>query len=365
MNVGGPAVLLSELIRNLPPENFEHILITGTCLENEIDYLDSHPLNSEVIYIHDIKRSILPLKDISSIFKLIKILRQINPDIVHTHTSKAGVLGRIAAKIAVPKAKILHTYHGHVLFGYFPKWKTSLIAYIERFLARLTNRLIAVAVKVQNDLENAGIGNAEKWLVIRPGLEVPPALNARKCREFFGIPEEKTVICWIGRFTGIKNPLLAIKAIEALPSSLREDSVLLMVGSGELFEECHAYAIAKRLPVIFTGWINDISPVLFAGDILLMTSTNEGMPVVIVEAALRGLPTVSTNVGGVSEFIKDGVTGWLINQPETELASVLKLVEDKGLYKKICDSSLKSARENYEIGRMVTDHLALYRSILL
>jgi len=362
MNVGGPAVLLSELIKNLPPEEFEHTLITGTCLDNEIDYLDSHPLDSEVIYIDEIKRSVLPLNDMKSFFKLIRILRALNPDIVHTHTSKAGVLGRLAAKVASPKAKIIHTYHGHLLYGYFPKWKTSLIVQLEKFLGLFSDRLVAVTKQVRDDLQDVGIGQANKWLVIRPGLAMPPLPDRAACKAALGIPDDKFVISWIGRFTGIKDPKLALEAISELPQEILGKIEFVMAGSGELLEESQGYAKQLNLPVTFTGWINDINPVLGASDLLFMSSKNEGMPVVIVEAALRKVPTLSTDVGGVKEFIEDNKTGWLSKQKSEDIASHLASIIDGYLNSMVPNRAYDLAKTEFGLANMTANHESLYSS---
>ena len=362
MNVGGPAVLLSELIKNLPQEEFEHTLITGTCLDNEIDYLDSHPLDSDVIYIDEIKRSILPINDIKSFFKLIRVLRRLNPDIVHTHTSKAGVLGRLAAKVAVPTSKIIHTYHGHLLYGYFPKWKTFLIVQLEKFLGSFSDRLVAVTKQVREDLQGAGIGKANQWLVIRPGLELTPLPDRAAYKKTLGINADKFVISWIGRFTGIKNPKLALEAISKLPLGVLEKVAFVMTGSGELLEESQSYARQMNLPITFTGWITDINPILGASDLLFMSSKNEGMPVVIVEAALRKVPTLSTNVGGVKEFIKDNETGWLSRQVAEDIATHIASIFNGYSRSLVPAKAYELARAEFGIANMTANHRSLYNS---
>jgi glycosyltransferase involved in cell wall biosynthesis len=362
MNVGGPAVLLSELIKSLPTEQFEHTLITGTCLENEIDYLDSHPLESDVIYINEIKRSLLPLNDVKSFIKLIKVLSVLKPDIVHTHTSKAGVLGRLAAKIAVPKAKIIHTYHGHLLYGYFPKWKTRFIILLEKFLGSFTDRLVAVTRQVRNDLQGVGIGKSDNWTVIRPGLEFPPLPNRTKYKKAHGISSDKFVICWIGRFTAIKNPKLALEAISKLPSEVLEKISFVMAGSGELLEESKCYAKQLKIPVTFTGWISDINPVLGTSDLLFLSSKNEGMPVVIIEAALRKVPTLSTDVGGVREFIEDNITGWLSQQDSASIATNIASIIQFYSTSSVPALAYEFAKREFGIVNMTSNHIKLYMS---
>ena len=246
MNVGGPAVLISELLTNLPPVEFKHTLITGHCEANEIDFLENHHLESEVIYLDKVQRSLLPIKDLRSFFELYVLLKKLNPDVVHTHTSKAGVLGRLAAKLAVPGALIIHTYHGHLLYGYFSPLITKMIIFLERMLSQISNVLIAVTQQVRDDLLNAGIGSANKWIVIRPGLSIPSTLPKAIFRKKFDIPDSTFVIAWIGRFTDIKDPMLALRTIEKLPTAIRSNVQLIMAGDGELLTKCRQYADQKQ-----------------------------------------------------------------------------------------------------------------------
>ena len=363
MNVGGPAVLISELVDHLPADDFSHILITGVCQNNEIDFLDSHQLNSEIIYISDVGRSLLPMADLKSFIILVKLLKQIKPQIVHTHTSKAGVLGRIAVKIAFPRAQVVDTYHGHLLYGYFPRWKTNLIVKLERFLARITTRYIAVTGQVKMDLSRVGIGPDEKWRVIHPGVRPATTLSKRESRRIIGVPEDKVIISWIGRFTDIKNPMLAIRVVEAIED--KSGLHFVMAGAGELLYECKAYAQERNLPVTFLGWVTDVNPVLSASDLLFMTSRNEGMPVVIVESALKGVPLVTTNVGGVAEFVSNGVTGWLVDQDVEEISlKVSELANGAELIKSVGLNAKKLAENDFSVSKFVEEHVKLYREIL-
>ena len=362
MNVGGPAVLLSELIRRLPSDQFSHTLITGRCLDNEIDFLDAHPLDSKVIYVDDIQRSILPIADIRSLIRLVRILRNENPNIVHTHTSKAGVIGRIASRIANPQIIVIHTFHGHLLYGYFSKFKTRLIVILEIVLAKITNVFVAVTEQVKLDLIGVGIGTNSKWAIIHPGVSASRYLSKQDARDLLKIGNNKFVYSWIGRFTDIKNPMLAIQAFENIEN--KSELYFLMAGDGELLEECMSYARARNLPINFLGWITDINPILSASDFVLMTSRNEGMPVVIVESALKGVPVLTTDVGGVTEFVADGVTGWLIEQ-NAELISqkISGLIKNIGLIEPIGKNAQRFANNEFSVEMFVDEHVSLYNEV--
>lgn len=359
MNVGGPAVILSELIRNLPFDQFQHTLVTGRCQVNEIDYLADHPLDSEVIYIDEIGRSILPTADLKSFFKLIKELKRLQPDVVHTHTSKAGALGRLAAKIAVPKAKIIHTYHGHLLYGYFPNWKTSLVIQLEKLLSKITYKFIGVTSQVKIDLIEVGIGPSNKWVVIPPGVNPGKEISKSAARESMQLDQDKFVVAWIGRFTAIKNPMLALMSLQNM-SEIKQLK-LVMAGAGELLEDCRKYATDKGLDVDFLGWVSDVNSLLSSCDLLLLTSRNEGMPVVVVEAAYKGVPTISTDVGGVSDFITDQETGFLVSSNAESVSSELnRILSDNSLLLETGLGAFRKAEINYTVKKMVSDHIELY-----
>jgi len=362
MNVGGPAILLAELVDGLPKTQFEHTLVTGRCESNEVDYLDGHQLDADVIYLDKVQRSLLPLSDIRSFFELLKLIRKLRPNIIHTHTSKAGVLGRMAGKIAAPKAKVIHTFHGHLLYGYFSPFKTKLIVVLEKFLSTITDDLVAVTRQVQDDLLEAGIGKGNNWHVIRPGLANPVHLSKIESRKKIGTRDDSFSIAWIGRFTDIKNPLLAIQSLEKLLPDQLSRVQLTMAGDGELLQACRDYVSKRNLPVNFLGWCNDISPLLFASDLLLMSSKNEGLPVVIVEAALRGVPTLSTAVGGVGEFIQNRVSGYLVQNSDGLTASLQGVLSDEAERAEIARNAMVLASTEFSRELFIAKHVDLYKA---
>jgi len=358
MNVGGPAVLLGELIPALPPESIEHILITGRCEASEIDYIDLHPVQSEVIYIDQVGRSVLLVNDFVAFLKLVKILWSLKPDVIHTHTSKAGVLGRLAGKLVSPRSKIIHTFHGHLLYGYFSPSKTKIIILLEKYLAAISDLLITVTHQVQQDLLNAKIGVNNKWLLIRPGVSKPKVIQKELAKRNYGIPVNRPMIAWIGRFTSIKDPLGAICAFQELSKTF--DATLVMAGDGELFSDCSKYIDKHNLDVKLLGWIADVNELLSASDLLLMTSLNEGMPVVIVEAAMHKVPTISTNVGGVNEFIKDVETGFMMPLHSNYSEFLAKAITNPELTKSVGLGAYNLATQNFSKANFVQQHVDVY-----
>lgn len=359
MNVGGPATLLGGFDQHLDKSKFIHTLITGSVHEGEIDYLDSHEFYSEVIRIRQMKRSIFLLNDLFSFIRLRKILKQINPDIVHTHTSKAGVLGRLAVITLSGRIKIVHTYHGHLLYGYFKKYKVRIFTLIEKILGYFSSALIAVAKSVASDLRDVGIGRNARWEIIPPGIEL-------YAPEIKPVQSEKVLrVTWIGRFTEIKNPKLALLAFDMIEPTTRNHYRFTMVGDGELLDASKSFARERSLEVSFPGWATDVDEFLRDSDLLIMTSENEGMPVVIIEAAKWEVPCLSTNVGGVTEFIKPDMTGFLTNGTAHDLANALqKLENDRDLLNRAGVRAREQAINGFSIKGYARKHEVLYSRLM-
>jgi len=362
MNLGGPAKLLVDFINHIPEDEFEHILITGRCEPDETDILDNHKIKSQVIYLDDVKRSIFLLKDLKAFIKLYFILLKLKPTIVHTHLSKAGVLGRIAARISNPKIILIHTFHGHLLYGYFNKFKVSLIVVLEIFLSSFTNTLIAVSRDVIERYHNLGIGRKSKWEVINPGIRNLTKIDrgvqnkARSDNNTFNI-------IWIGRFAEIKNPRLALEVLSILQNSSDFSFHLTMVGDGKLFNDCKNIAQNKNLKVHFTGWKEDVSQELSQADLLLFTSENEGFGMVAVEAALEGILVLSTNSGGITDFIRHKVTGIIVDQNPNEFAkAILEICAANKEFSEIVTNARALAISDFSADVYVEKHLKLYRS---
>jgi glycosyltransferase involved in cell wall biosynthesis len=286
-------------------------------------------------------------------------LRKIKPDIIHTHTSKAGLVGRIAARIASPHSIVLHTFHGHLLYGYFSPLKTRSVVFFEKFLVKFTDVLIAVSSQIETDLKNVGIGLDGRWEIIHPGV------NKVERHPFLATRENYKEFLWIGRFTDIKNPILAIDIIKSLGDVNESQIRLIMVGDGELLSEMKSIAVEQKLPIEFAGWQTDIYPYLKRVDALLLTSKNEGLPIVMLEAASMGIPTFSTDVGGVKEFIEDGSSGFLIkNTPDEAAEYILRIILDVGLMTDVSAGAFKKYNSGFSMDYFVKSHFQLYKSLI-
>ncbi|ASY25824.1 glycosyltransferase [Candidatus Planktophila lacus] len=363
MNVGGPAVIVAELMRGLDKNQFEQILVTGYCDENEADYLDTVAKDIKATRIAGLGRSVSLIADLKAFFGLVSLIRKYKPDVIHTHTAKAGVLGRLASLLAGRGAVRVHTFHGHLLHGYFSSALTKLVILIEKFFAARTSVLIAIGSKVKEDLLAAGIGRANKYRVFFPGLPAPKTGSKAAAQSALGISSEVLYCTFVGRLTQIKRPdrLLDVAAECKLRGI---DLRFLVAGEGELFESSKQRALKDQLNVTFFGWRSDIDQIFASSDIAILTSDNEGIPLTLIQAAQAGLPIVATNVGSISDIVINESTGYLTSTTATEMADAIeKLVRDPQLRQMMGAAGKAHAERYFSLDRMIKDHSDLYRSL--
>ena len=360
MNVGGPAVLVADLMRNLDDERFSTVLVTGYCDENELDYLEQVAQDVAAVRIPGLGRSVSPLKDLGAFFLLIKAIKQFKPDVIHTHTAKAGFLGRLAGLIARPQARRVHTFHGHLLHGYFGSSKTRLIILLEKLLGLITDRFIAIGNVVKKDLVRVGIAQDSKFEMIYPGLQDLDKYPKTDARATLELDQNKKFLVFVGRLTTIKRPDRLIDLARTLKDNYPE-CWLLIAGAGELLEILSAQAQREELPVTFLGWRNDIGMILSASDIAVLCSDNEGIPLTLIQASQAGLPIVSTDVGSVSDIVVDGTTG-LLTQVSSKglIEGVSVLLEDPVRCERFGKAGQERAQEFFSSRAMVEHHERLY-----
>jgi glycosyltransferase involved in cell wall biosynthesis len=360
MNVGGPAVIVAELMRGLDKGQFEQVLITGYCDETEADYLDEVATDISATRIAGLGRSVSPLADLKAFFGLIKTIKTFKPDVIHTHTAKAGVLGRLASIMAGRGATRIHTFHGHLLHGYFSGWKTSQVIGIEKFLAKRTHFLVAIGNEVKQDLLSAGIGSPAQYKVFFPGLPEPRTASKAEIRKNLELDATAIYCTFVGRLTQIKRPDRLLDVAAAMVK--REvDIHFLVAGEGELFESSKARAAAEALPVTFLGWRKDIDDLFAASDIAILTSDNEGIPLTLIQAAQAGLPIIAPKVGSISDIVENDVTGFLTSPAPGAMASALSaLATDENLRIQLGGAGKKRASELFSLERMLRDHTEIY-----
>ena len=364
MNVGGPAIQITGLMRNLPVETFEQKLVTGFCDKNEIDYLEVNELNVTRTKVDGFGRSVNLFSDLKVLLAIRKEIKAFNPDIIHTHTAKAGFLGRIASLLTLKRQIRVHTFHGHLLHGYFGKFKTSLVILAERLLARFTDKLVAVGSQVRDELLVVKIGSFEKFKVIGPGLEIGKLPERLSSLKSFGLVEDKFIVTWIGRAVPVKAPHRILEiATECEFRGLRVQFVI--VGEGPLLSDLKSLAKEKELPVTFLGWQSDIEQILSFSDLVLLTSENEGTPVALIQAQMAGVPVLTTDVGSASEVLKNNQSGFCLKYSVRDFADKIELLATKIEMKSSFGAIGKAhARDNFSINRLVSDHAELYRELI-
>ena len=364
MNVGGPAVQVSGLMRSLNAAEFEHRLFTGFCSEDEADYLDTVATDVTAVRIEGFGRRVSMGGDIRAFISLVKEIRTFKPHVIHTHTAKAGFLGRLASLVSLQNSVRVHTFHGHLLTGYFGSFKRTLIVIAEKSLAFVTRQLLAVGDKVRQDLLEAGIGSKEKFGLMPPGLAIGNLPPKNDALTFFGLKNERLQCAFIGRVTQIKRPDRFLDVV----SEIKKRNICLdffIAGDGELLEVCRERIIAEKLPVKVLGWQSNIEKVLSAADIVVLTSDNEGTPLSLIQAGMAGLPVVSTNVGSVPDVVLDNVTGLITSLDVQEIADALeKLVSDKALRAQLGIAAYEFTLANFGVQRLVQDHEVLYKKLM-
>ena len=364
MNVGGPAVQVSGLMRGFSSIDFDHRLYTGFCAADEADYLDTVATDVKATRIQGFGRRVSLGGDIKAFVSLIKEIRSFKPHVIHTHTAKAGFLGRIASIVSLQPSIRVHTFHGHLLNGYFGAFKRRLVIIAEQVLAMFTHQLLAVGDKVRQDLLAVGIGNSKKFGLMPPGLEIGQLPNKKDSQESYGLSTATLQCAYVGRVTQIKRPDRFLDVV----SEIRKRGVQLeffMAGDGELLDIYRERIASEQLPVKVLGWQSNIEKVLAAADLVVLTSDNEGTPLSLIQAGMAGLPVVTTRVGSVPEVVLDGTTGIITSLDVQEIAHAIeKLVNGSDLRDQLGTAAKAFTLANFGVKRLVHDHEELYKELL-
>jgi glycosyltransferase involved in cell wall biosynthesis len=373
LNVGGPALHVTYLARGLADRGYETTLVAGDVGRGEESMaFVAEEAGVEVVPLRGLSRELSPVHDAVAAWRLARIIRRLRPDVVHTHTAKAGAVGRAAAVLAGPRRPVVvHTFHGHVLRGYFGDVGTRVFRAIETILARATDRLIAVSPEVRDELVALGVAPKEKFSVVRLGIELEPRVSfagdASEVRRRHGIAPEKFVVGWFGRMTSVKrtDDLLTTLA------GVRErgiDALLLFVGDGDdrerLEQRAHDLGVARSC--LFLGYQEDVAPWYAVCDAVILTSASEGTPVTIIEALAAGRAVVATRVGGVPDVVEEGETGFLVRPGDTHaLAERLEILARNPERRAAMGAAGRErVLRRYAVDRLVDDIDALYRALL-
>ncbi len=408
LDKGGSSENVLLTCQNLDKNKYEPVLIYGLSQSTE------NKLPIKNYRVEQLVREISPLKDIIAFLKIYKIIKKEKPDIVHTHSSKAGFIGRwsawfynffsVVSHHSSVITKIVHTPHGHVFYGYFGKIKSMFFLLLEKITVKITDKLVALTEGEKNESLKFGVGKPNQWVVVHSGVNNPPVSPFRKGgleRDFnkgglegdfnkmgirkkdFGIPESAIVIGTVARLEPVKGVKYFIDAIKIIVAQFIEQNNMpdksgnykfLIVGDGSerkiLEKEIEKSGLKDK--VIFTGMRDDVLDLISIMDIYVQPSLNEGMGKTLVQASLFSKPIIATKVQGIPDVVIDGKTGLLVlpARPDLLAEAIVKLIKDENLRKKIGENAYQYVNEKidgysrFSIERMIFLLEELYKSIL-
>jgi glycosyltransferase involved in cell wall biosynthesis len=370
LNIGGPAIHSTLLTSRLPAAVYESILVTGAEDAAEGNYLDLHGQTLDVVSVPELGREI-GWRDATALRKLMGVIRRFRPHIVHTHTAKAGTLGRVAATLCrVPI--VVHTYHGHVLKGYFSPAKTRVFVEIERWLAKASTRLLTVTDRVRDDLLEKRIGTPDQYQVVPLGLPLDPfaVAEARRgeLRRELGLTPETPLVGIVARLVPIKAHEVFLDAA-SIVAQRHPTCRFVIVGDGERRAELEACSARLGLGdrTLFLGWRGDLDRIYADLDAVVLTSRNEGSPVALIEAMAAARPVVSTSVGGVPDIVHHEENGLLA--PDGDAAQVavqtIRVLEDPALARQLGAAGRDYALPRFAAARLLDDVHGLYQRLLM
>ncbi|MDY6989131.1 MAG: glycosyltransferase family 4 protein [Thermodesulfobacteriota bacterium] len=357
---------------------YELILVHGPSLESRMTHWEKQSVHGrikiaeergvKVISMPSLVRRIDPLQDLRALFSLWRLFVREEPHIVHTHTSKAGILGRLAAKMAgVPY--IVHTPHGHVFYGHFGPLASKLFLVIERLMATITDRMVALTEVEKEDYMAFSVCSRKKLHTIHSGVDIAPYVGAHvqveDKKRALGLDPNALVVGTVGWLLPIKGPMYLLRAMKGLWQS-HPHTMLVYVGKGDmeqvLKEEARLMGGSDR--VLFLGWRDDIPEIMQCLDVFVLPSLNEGMGRVLVEAMAAGKPVVASRVGGILDLVKDGLNGFLVEpgNPGALCDAIRKLLSDKRLRANMGRQGRNRAKD-FTVGEMIEKIDGLYTSV--
>ena len=362
-SAGKQAILITD---GLNRDLYDTLLVTGTCEDNEVDMTRwAKEKDIRHVIIPEMKREIRLHLDFIAFVKLFIMFVRERPDVVHTRTAKAGCLGRIAARLAFVPV-VIHTFDGHVFNGYFGKHKTALILWVERFLARITDRIIAISNSQKTELMHyLRINNPEKIHVAHIGFdfrEFKPLGNGELRREL-NCSDDDLLVGYIGRFAPIKRIdrlILAFqKVIERIPKAK-----LVIAGGGELKSEMEEMVSSLNLQdkIFFLGVQDDVEKIYSGVNMVALSSDNEGTPAVLIEALAYGKPVVSTCVGGIPDVVSNGESGILAkaNGPDELADSIIQMLSDADMRNKMGRMGMQEVRRKFSLENLIENLDKIY-----
>jgi len=359
-------------------DKYEMVLVHGASLESGMTDLEKQIVvdgvekakkkGVKVITLPSLVRSIRPIKDFKALFALTWLIFEEKPGIVHTHSSKGGILGRLAAKwCGVPH--IIHTPHGHVFYGHFGRLASKIFLWIERAFSKFTDRMVALTNGEKDDYIKMSACPPEKLLTIHSGVDIRQFIqsngNTAEKRRSLGLGQKEAVIGFVGWLLPIKGPDYLLKAMDYIWPE-QPETVLVMVGKGELDVDLRAEALRKNVngKVKFLGWREDINELMPVFDMLVLPSLNEGMGRVLVEAMAAGKPVVASRVGGIPDLVRHGETGYLVPPAdEKSVADAILMLLNNRDEAKLMGQRGKQLCQQFSLGAMIAKLDDLYSDL--
>ena len=351
MNVGGTATYLFNLLEGLENSKVETKLIIGNVPSNEKEDSRVEQLNYQ--RLPGLSRAIAPIRDLMARRKLWEIIEQYEPDLIHSHTFKAGLLLR-SKKTSIP---IIHTFHGHHLYDPdYGKFARLVLNVIERKLARRSKKILTIGSRVGKELLDVGIGKRSQYQSIAPGVLVPKLSDRSKIVERFSLNPDCLNVLWMGRLTRVKRPDRAIELAKHFPGVN-----FIIAGDGELRAELEAMADEN----VHCFGVQSSDEMFSLADVVLLTSDSEGMPLTLIEGQMAGVPAIATDVGSVSEIVEHEVTGLLTStQIEQIISGLGQLLGDSMLRSTMAEKARERALDSFSIEKMVESHIQVYKQAL-
>jgi glycosyltransferase involved in cell wall biosynthesis len=373
LNIGGPAIQAISLTALMQALGYRTRLVRGSesADEGTMDDL-AQAMGVQPTLIASMRRDPGP-GDLLALAQLVRIARRDRPALVHTHAAKGGTLGRVAVMLAFPRRrpKVVHTFHGHSLTGYFSSRTARIYTRIERFLAKRTDVLIAVSEEVRDDLVGLGVAPLEQFEVVRLGLDLSAfaddadrAARRAALRAHWGVGDAERVVTLVARLVPIKRVDRFLETAALLRET--DNTRFVIVGDGELRSELQASEAARAVGdrLVWAGFRRDVPDVCFASDVVVLTSDNEGTPVSLIEAQAAAVPVVSTSVGGVRSVVLDGETGLLADDPQALAAAIGSLLADPQRRAAMAARGREHVLGTFGVERLVGDLDRLYRRLL-
>ena len=352
LNVGGTSQYIGELVSGLQGAGYEVLVATGHVQGAEVE--DSVVEKLPIKRIKNLGRKISLIRDLRARSEIGRVIKEFSPELVYSHTFKAGFLVR-SLKFSAPR---IHAFHGHLLSEpELAGWKTRVVVFLERLLAPRAKFLVTVGERVARELLEEGVGKASQYRSIPPGVRPLEIKDRFEVRRQFGIEnEERPIVVWMARVTAVKAPQRVVEIARKIP-----EARFLLAGGGDLLEEVSRSA-PSNLSIL--GW-QPATKMWAVADVAISTSENEGMPVALIEAQLAGIPVVAVDVGSVGEVIVDGKTGYLFSEfDENYMAELRKLINDAAKIKKLGLEAEIWAKQEFSPEKLVNSHLALFDEIL-